>query len=71
MKLIAFDTLGPRVHKNTNDSNFSLYVSLNSSPKVPPPPCAAVQCPGGGGAAALPSPATSALVVFQHYVYLR
>ena len=38
MKLIAFDTLGPRVDKNTNDSNFSLYVSLNSSPKVPPPP---------------------------------
>ena len=37
MKFVAFVTLGPQVYKNTNDSNFCLYVGLDSSPKVTNP----------------------------------
>ena len=37
IKLVAFETLGPGVDGNNNDSNFCLYVSQDSSPKVKTP----------------------------------
>ena len=37
IKLVAFETLGPGVHGNSNDSNFCLHNGQNSSPKVTNP----------------------------------
>ena len=37
IKLVAFETLGPGVDGNNNDSNFCLYVGQDSSPKVTTP----------------------------------
>ena len=34
MKLVAFDSVDPRVVRNNNDSNFCLYFGQDSSPKV-------------------------------------